>query len=127
MDNSIKDQIYVQKLKKTYYTKLNRAYTYYNIINSLNNLKLTTKQIELLGFTAIRGTISSPTAKSEFIRVYGSSIDSINNMISKLYKKKLLIKVDSKIKVNPLISPDFANSNIILNIALELNTDINEK
>jgi len=123
-----KELVYVQKLKKRYQEKLVRAYTYYSIINSLNNLKLTKKQIELLSFTAIRGTISSPTAKTEFIRLYGSSVDSINNMISQLYKRKLLIKENSKIKVNSVILPDFVNSEIILNIVLELNElNTNEK
>lgn len=112
-------EIIVQKLKRTYNTKTEKALAYYAIINALNNLKLTKKQIQLLAFTNIRGTISSPTAKAEFIRQFGSSVDSINNMISKMYKKKLLVKTNNKIKVNSFISPDFNNKDVLLSISLE--------
>lgn len=116
----VQEEVLIQKLNKVFPSKLEKAITYYALINALNNLKLTRKQIELLAFTSIRGTISSPTAKLEFIRIFGSSVDSINNMISKLYKKKLLVKskVDNKIRVPKVICPDFATSEIILSIKI---------
>jgi len=113
------DNIIVQKLRKNYGFKIDKAIAYFSIVNSLNSLKLTKKQIELLAYTSIRGTISSLSAKEDFVRTFGSSIDSINNMISKLYKKKLLIKQkDGKIKVPKSLTLDFDNQEIVLSITI---------
>lgn len=113
------DSIVVQKLKKSYEYKIDKAIAYFSIIDALNSLHLTKKQIELLAYTSIRGTISSLSSKEEFVKQFGSSIDSINNMISKLYKKRLLIKQkDGKIKVPNSLIIDFESSEIVLNITI---------
>ena len=109
--------IIAQKFRRSFVNKLNKAIAFYSVISSFNSLNLTKKQIELLAYTHIRGTISSLSAKQDFVDTFGSSIDSINNMISKLYKKKLLYKVGDtgKIKVAPIFSKiDFDNPEIVI-------------
>lgn len=116
------DNIIVQTFRVINKAKLEKAIIFYSIVSVLNSLNLTRKQIELLAYTHVRGTISSLSAKEDFVKNYGSSVDSINNMISKLYKKKILFKVPNsgKIKVNPRFSKiDFDNPDIIINIIME--------
>lgn len=105
--------IVVQKISKKYSDEVSIGIKYYSLISELNNLNLTHRELQLLSFTAYRGTISSLSAKEEFSRRFRSSIPTINNMISKLSRMGLLIKVSGKSKVNPKISPDLSNGIVI--------------
>jgi hypothetical protein len=107
------DKVVVQRISKSYDNELNIGIRYYSIISELNNLNLTERETQLLAFTAQRGTISSLSAKSEFCRIFGSSLATINNMISKLTKVGLLVKINRKTKVNPKITPDFSKGLVL--------------
>lgn len=106
-------EMIVQRINKTYTDEIALGIKYYSIISELNNLKLTTRELELLAFTAQRGTISSLSAKEEFNRRFHSSTATVNNMISKLSRMGLLVKVNNKSKVNPKIALDFSKGAII--------------
>lgn len=108
----------VQKIKKQEETALELAVKYYSIICLVNNIKLTKKEIELLAFTSIRGTISSFSAKSDFSADHDSSVASVNNMISKLKTLGLLEKFHGKYRVRHEISLDFVNRDLSLDITL---------
>jgi hypothetical protein len=101
--------IVVQKISKQYADEVTIGMKYYSLISELNNLNLTHRELQLLAFTADRGTISSLSAKQEFSRKFQSSIPTINNIISKLSRMGLLVKVKGKSRVNPKIAPDFSN------------------
>jgi hypothetical protein len=96
---------------------LEKGMTYYTIISIVLNLELTPREIELLSFTNKRGNISSITAKNAYINIFGSSLATVNNMISKLRKRGLLVKDNKKIVVNSKMSPDL-DSKIVLQISL---------
>lgn len=99
---------------------LEKAIVYYKVISVMYNLDLAEREAQLLAYTSRRGTISSITAKQEFVRIFDSSLATVNNMISKLRKRKLLIKKDRKVIVNPRISMDFSQKVVLL---LKLDTD----
>ena len=92
----------LQELKKEYKSQFDVAFKYYSIINILNDLKLKRKELQLLAFIAVRGSISYGGKKEEFIELYGSSNASIGNIISFLSKKELLEKKNGK---NEIIAP----------------------
>lgn len=98
----------IQTLKKGFKEELTKATKYYELLSTWNNLNLTDRQTQLLGYTAIRGTISSTSSKEEFSRLYGSSPATINNLISELRKIGLLVKVGGKWKVPDQINLDFS-------------------
>jgi biotin operon repressor len=108
-------KIIVQKLRKQGEDILVRAYRYYSILSVVNDLRLTEREIQLLGFTAVKGNISYKYIRDEFCEKYNSSAPTINNMISKLKRMGVLVKEGSKIKVAPVISLNFEN-----NITLEI-------
>lgn len=109
----------VQKLKKNEKGALSIAQRYYSILSAVNDLHLTQREIQLVAFTAIRGNISYSTNREEFCSLYFSSSPTINNIISKLKKKGVLVKDASKIKVNPRILLDF-EQDIILETKLSI-------
>jgi len=109
--------IVVQRIKKNYPAPIDVGIKYFSILSVLNNLKLTKKEIQLMAFTATRGIISSYGSKESFYRLYGSTPASLGNMVGALLKRKLLIKVDKRITINPILSINFDNT-LVLQITL---------
>lgn len=109
----------LQKIQKSF-DKEKLAYKYYAIISELNDLGLDNRCLELLSFTAIRGSITNPSAKKDFCTRYNTSIGTIYNCISVLTRKNILIKSGNKISIHPSILLDF-NNDLVLNICLKKN------
>ncbi len=106
----------VQKLKRQETDSFLLAEKYYSILSAVNDLKLTQREIQLIAFTAIRGNMSYANIREEFCNKHNTSSPTINNIISKLKKTKVLIKDGTKVKVNPVIILPFNKS-----ITLEIN------
>jgi hypothetical protein len=111
------NKVIVQSLKKMVSGDFALAEKYYSIISDVNNLHLTTREIQLVAFTAIRGNMSYTNVKEEFCKKYNTTPATINNIISKLRKSLILIKDASKVKVNPIIVLPFS-SDVTLEIKL---------
>jgi hypothetical protein len=110
--------VVVQKIIKQY-TQMDMAIAYYSVISSLNSLGLTPRELQLLAFTATRGSITNPAAREDFCSTFSTSQATINNMISRLRKVGIFVKDSkNKIKVNPSIALDFS-SPVILQIQLK--------
>jgi hypothetical protein len=93
------------------------AERYYTILSAVNNLKLTQREIQLIGFTAVKGNISYGSIREEFCKKHNTSNASINNIISRLKRMGVLVKDASKVKVNPKILLNFEND-VVLEIRL---------
>lgn len=115
----------VQKLSRKEPSRMEVAQRYYSIISAVNNLSLTKRELQLLAFTALRGNMSYANIRREFCQMFSSSEPTINNMISKLKRSKLLVKEGSKVKVNPLLSLDFTKD-VLLGIKLTSDGDENQ-
>ena len=101
--NYIREGMIIQKLKRANDDRYKLAETYYQILSSVNSLNLTKREIQLIAFAAIRESISYAHIKEEFCEKYGTSVQTINNMVSKLTRLKVFVKDNGKIKVNPVI------------------------
>ena len=112
-------QVVVQKLNKKEDSEIKLAIRYFTIIAAIAGIHITTKQIELLAFTAIRGTISAGGAIKDFIEGFDSSKGSLENMKHSLIKKGLIIKHDGKYQIAPPFGIDFKN-NLVLQVKLDL-------
>lgn len=97
----------VQKLAKNFERPIDKAIVYYSLISSLNNLKLQKKEIELLAFTGIRGTITPLAAREEFVKQFETSLATIENIKGRLLKRGLLVKDGEMYRVNPSIALQF--------------------
>jgi hypothetical protein len=112
----------IQKLGKTSSNRLELAQQYYGLISALNSLFLTEREIQLIAFSAVRGSISYATVRQDFCDIYHSSFPTINNMVSKLKTKGILVKAGKQIVVNPRIALDFSKP-LILQITLTVNNE----
>ena len=108
----------VQKLKKDLKGQLELAEKYYAILSNINSLNLTTREIQLIAFTAVRGNITNANVRDEFCTKYGTTSPTINNIISKLKKVGVFVKDGGKVKVNPVIVVDFSKD-VLLAITLK--------
>jgi len=107
----------VQRLKTSANDSVVLAEKYYRIISSVNNLKLTNREIQLIAFAATKGNISYANIRKEFCESYKSTPAAINNIVSKLKKMGVFVKDGTKVKVNPIILLNF-DKDIILQISL---------
>lgn len=112
----------VQKIEKKCASDITKAIRYYTVLFSLNDIYPSSKQVELLAFTAVRGTITSSTARKEFIETFDSSSASLENIKCKLVKRGWLVKVEGKIRVNQLLALDFSK-NLIIQVKLLKDND----
>lgn len=119
MENSSK-KIIVQKFLSKIEDNYAMAEKYYSVLSTINGLKLTQREIQLVAFTAIRGNISYSSIREDFCKKYNSTSPTINNIISKLKRIGVFVKDGSKIKVNPVIILNFSND-ITLEIKMEHN------
>ena len=115
----------VQKIKVQCDDTVDKVIKYYTVLFTLDNLILTRSEIELLAFTAVRGNISSPTAKEEFCNRFGVKLNYIESMKSKLLKRNFLIKKDKKHKVNPKLLLDFSKG-LTLQLDFKIKEDATE-
>lgn len=107
----------MQRLKRKEENNISLAEKYYTILSAVNNLNLTTREIQLVAFTAIKGNISYANIRQEFCEIYKTTSPTINNIISKLKKINVLVKDGTKVKVNNMIVLDFTKD-ITLEIKL---------
>ena len=106
-----------QRFRQEHSSSFDLAERYYAVLSALNSLKLTEREIQLVAFMGIKGSISFANVREEFCRRYATSSPTINNMISKLKKLHVLTKIDGKIKIAPIIQLDF-NKDVKLEISL---------
>ncbi len=109
----IKGQMLIKTIKKSYNNKIKAGITWFKFIAAINDIKLTTRELELLSFINYRGTISSTSAKEEFCKVFDSSPATVSNMSAKLLKQKLLVKEKSKVRVNHALRVDFEHPFVV--------------
>lgn len=121
-------QVVVKTIKKSYDDTIKAGITWFRFISAINDISLTKRELELLSFINTRGTISSIQAKEEFCRIFETSKATISNMISKLLKKRLLIKEKNKTKINPALKVDF-NNDFVVRFYINLNNlnNINDR
>jgi hypothetical protein len=119
METSSK-KIIVQKFLRKVEDDYAMAEKYYSMLSTINDLKLTQREIQLVAFTAIRGNISYSSIREDFCKKYNSTSPTINNIISKLKRIGVFVKDGSKIKVNPVILLPFSE-NITLELKMEHN------
>jgi protein-arginine kinase activator protein McsA len=112
-----KRNIVIQELKKSLEDEYVVAQKYYSILSAINNLNLTKREIELIAFTAVKGTISYANSRTQFCEKYNTTTATINNIVSKLKKIGIFVKHLGKIKVNPIIVIDFKkNLNLVIRL-----------
>jgi hypothetical protein len=115
-------QVVAQKLMKEVKNDIERGIKYYALLSALNNLNLSERQIQLLAFTAVRGTITPLPARKEFVKMFNSSLNSVENIKGILVDKGLIVKKGGMYKVLDTIDLDFSQE-MVLQIKLKIKNE----
>ena len=109
-----------QRIARSCKTEFEIARKYYLILFGVNDIHLTKSELDLVAFSAVNGTLSTPPIKQQFSEEFGIPTASIYNMIGKLKKLQIIIKdTEHKYRINPIILPDFAlHTDIVLVIKM---------
>lgn len=108
-----------QKIVKAF-TPMEKAIAYFRIISALNDLHLSDREVQLLAFMAVRGTISNPAAREDFCKMYSTTKATVGNLLSRLRRAKLIFSEGKRVKLLPALSQDFTQE-MILHIKLPTN------
>jgi len=88
---------------------------------SINGMHLSPTELDLVAFSAVNGTLSTPPLRGEFLEKFNLSENYLNTILPKLRKQGLLVKDDNKkMRVNPKILIDFKED---IRLEIKLVTD----
>ncbi len=98
----------LQRIHKSYSSEFEIAKRYYTIVFGLNDIHVTKNELNLVAFSAVMGTISTPPNRKQFSKEFDIPAGSVYNMVARLQKLQVFQKDGSnKVRVNPAILPDF--------------------
>lgn len=92
------------------------AYKYYSILSIMNELSLVKRDVQLLAYSVSEKKAVSEV-KEEFIEKFGTSMATVGNIISKLYKKGILVKDKKVVSIVEVLNMKFEN-NFVLGMQL---------
>jgi hypothetical protein len=110
----------VQKLSSVNKDQLELAHKYYQVMSVLNDLKLAEGEIQLIAYSAVKGNIADPEIRDEYCKTYKTTPATINNIVYRLKKKKIILKKDKEIYVNPALTQVSFDEPLALVITLEI-------
>jgi len=113
----MENRITYQKLRKSCNDVISVAQSYYSVLSSFNGISLTEREIQLLAFTAVKGNMSDKNIKEEFYKKYNTTAPTVNNIVSRLKKKGVIVKKEGNIVVAPAIALNFKN-NVLLEMRI---------
>lgn len=96
----------VQKINTTVKDSEELAFKYFNILSIINDMEMVKRDVQLIAY-AIGQKKDVSEIKVEFVEKFGSSMATVGNIISKLYKLKVLKKNKRVVSVNPKLLFDF--------------------
>ena len=97
------------KFKTISDSKIILAYKYFSILSITSDLNLTSRELDYLAYTAVCGPLKTTEEKEEFVKLHPpTSMATLNNVISKLFNKRILKKIDGVKIINPLLNRDFS-------------------
>jgi len=80
------------------------AKRYYSMLFAIKGWHLSPKELDLISFSAVHGTLSTPPLRDEFLQTFNVKENYLNMILPKLRKQGFLVKgEDKKLRVNPKI------------------------
>lgn len=104
------------KSEYSFKDKVELVKAYFTLLLGLNKIHLTNQELGVLAYAALEGEMTTVKAKTGVMNYFKIPQHSLNNVISKLQRKKLLIKTD-RTRVIPALSLDYGKDlQLIINL-----------
>ena len=107
----------VQKINTNISSSEELAFKYFSILSTINNMEMVKRDVQLISY-AISQNKDVSEIKVEFVEKFGSSMATVGNIISKLYKLNVLKKNKRIVSINPKLLFDF-ESDLALGISFK--------
>lgn len=99
---------------KTYKDKTEAARLFLSMVTGFNNIRLSKSELDFLAYMMMKDGGVVTVGKKGYQEQYDVSEGVVNNMVSLLKKKKVLVKIDNKVRIHPKIMVGFKdNDNFI--------------
>lgn len=92
---------------KKYNDKQQVAHLFLSLILLFNGIKATNSELKLLAYMMVRGGEVGGIGKKLYIEMAKTSEGRVDNLICQLRKKKVIVKVDGKVRIHPKITIGF--------------------
>mgnify|MGYP003656339613 CR=1 FL=1 len=108
----------VQKINIGVEGTFDMAFKYFAALSVLNGMNLVKRDLQLIAYSIAENKPVSEV-KVEFIEKFGSSMATVGNIISKLYKLNILKKNKRVVSIHPVFLPIAFEEDILLAIKLK--------
>ena len=98
----------VQKIVKEIPDAYTLAFKYFSILSVVNDMNMVKRDVQLLSYAISENALISDI-KEDFVEKFNSSMPTVGNIISKLYKLKVLEKKKREVSINKAHLLDFNN------------------
>jgi hypothetical protein len=112
-------RITYQKIRSTCKDKAVMSERYYKTVFILNGIGVTEREVQLLSYLSLHGGLLSKSIKLDFCNIYGSTLATANNIVSRLRKLGILTKEGKEVRINSLLRLDFSEG-IELSVKMEV-------
>lgn len=118
-----KDWVFSEPYIKQFKTNEELSSIFIKTACAFFNINITNKELEFLSFMMLRekGAIGQLGKKLYLEKYRIGSRYSLDNTISKLKKKKLIVKIDNKLRIHPKILINFIGDNYIFQFRCKCN------
>lgn len=108
-------------LSKNYKSEIETSTKFFEIVSIVNSLGFTELDSSVIAYISSKGSIKGVKDKEELCSYFGiKSIPSLNNILSKVKRKKFIIKDSQGYKVNPYFNNiDYKNLKLNLTFTYE--------
>lgn len=99
----------ILNIEKKYANELLCGERVVSAILALSGLHVTQRELELLTYLTIKGSVSSINHRNDFLSTYNTTENSMNNAQGALKRKGLVTKLDGKVKSTLRLPQEFSN------------------
>lgn len=100
----------ILNIKKEYADELHCGERVVSAILALSGIHVTQRELELLTYLSIKGSVSSVNHRNDFLSKYKTTENSMNNALGSLKRKGLIEKLDGKVKSKLRLPQEFVNA-----------------
>ena len=111
------EKIIVQNVRYPVKDAYSSAEMYFSLMSVVNHLALTSREIGLISYMAVNGSVLTKEVRDTFCQEHNSTVATVNNITCRLKKLHLLEKENNKLRITPVLSVNFG-MNVSLNVRM---------
>ena len=104
----------ITPFKNEYTDKMDIARLFFRLIAAYTNIILTESEVEFLAYVQLHDGVAT-SCKAGFCDTHDMTIGAVDSIVTRLKKKKILVKTNGCTMMNPKLIYDFSKTKFIFN------------